>query len=143
VDSGEDCDGTNLDGETCSTQGFDDGTLSCDGSCGFDTSGCYDYTCGNNTTEGSEVCDGTDLNGQGCGDIDPMYHGGTLGCQGDCSDYDTTNCEWCGDGVINGTEECDGSDLGTANCSNIGLGFTGGTLSCDTGCTFDTSSCTN
>ncbi len=36
------CDGTDLGGETCGTQGFDGGTLACNGTCdGFDTSGCF------------------------------------------------------------------------------------------------------
>lgn len=35
------CDGTDLDGESCSSQGFDSGTLACLANCsGFDTSGC-------------------------------------------------------------------------------------------------------
>jgi len=38
---GEVCDGTDLGGQTCQTQGFDDGTLSCLSDClGFDTSAC-------------------------------------------------------------------------------------------------------
>ena len=37
---GEQCDGADLGGESCTTLGFDGGALACDGSCGFDTSGC-------------------------------------------------------------------------------------------------------
>ncbi|MFH1802787.1 MAG: hypothetical protein ABH864_05070 [archaeon] len=40
VDDGEGCDGSNLNGETCQTQGFDSGSLSCDSSCNIITSGC-------------------------------------------------------------------------------------------------------
>ncbi len=41
IDPGESCDGTDLGGETCSSQGCTGGTLACDGDCqGFDTSGC-------------------------------------------------------------------------------------------------------
>ena len=37
----EDCDGTNLNGEDCASQGFTGGgTLACDGLCKFDTSNC-------------------------------------------------------------------------------------------------------
>ncbi len=36
----EECDGTDLFGETCQSQGFTSGTLSCTGSCTLDTSGC-------------------------------------------------------------------------------------------------------
>ena len=46
------CDGTDLGGQTCQTQGFDGGTLACNGTCnGFDTSGCVNYVCGNNICE--------------------------------------------------------------------------------------------
>jgi hypothetical protein len=38
----EECDGTDIGGETCQTQGFDNGTLSCSG-CAFDVSLCFDY----------------------------------------------------------------------------------------------------
>jgi hypothetical protein len=40
-DVGEVCDGTDLDGEDCVSQGFVSGTLACSVGCGsFDTSGC-------------------------------------------------------------------------------------------------------
>jgi len=53
------CDGTDLNGETCSSQGLDSGTLSCESDCsGFDTSGCLiEPVCGNSIVEGSEKCD--------------------------------------------------------------------------------------
>uniref|UniRef100_A0A7R9VEF4 Endoglucanase n=1 Tax=Pseudictyota dubia TaxID=2749911 RepID=A0A7R9VEF4_9STRA len=40
LDSCELCDGSELGGMTCSGLGYADGTLSCDGSCQFDVSGC-------------------------------------------------------------------------------------------------------
>jgi hypothetical protein len=40
VEMGEDCDGTDLDGADCASQGFDRGTLACDARCEFDTSMC-------------------------------------------------------------------------------------------------------
>ncbi len=39
--AGEDCDQSDLAGETCVTQGFAGGTLSCAGGCGFDTGSCW------------------------------------------------------------------------------------------------------
>ncbi|PKN24768.1 MAG: hypothetical protein CVU65_10825 [Deltaproteobacteria bacterium HGW-Deltaproteobacteria-22] len=36
----EQCEGADLDGETCESQGFSSGTLSCDTECRFDTTGC-------------------------------------------------------------------------------------------------------
>ncbi len=41
VSGSEDCDGADLQGETCSSQGFvGGGVLACSSSCGYDTSGC-------------------------------------------------------------------------------------------------------
>jgi len=40
IDVGEDCDTLNLNGKTCTTQGFTSGTLSCTASCAFNTSSC-------------------------------------------------------------------------------------------------------
>lgn len=36
----EDCEGSDLNGESCQTQGYAEGDLACDISCEFDTSGC-------------------------------------------------------------------------------------------------------
>lgn len=40
IDMGEDCDTGNLNGESCITQGFSSGSLSCTASCVFNTSAC-------------------------------------------------------------------------------------------------------
>jgi parallel beta-helix repeat protein len=67
IDSGEQCDGTNLQGQTCYSLGYSFGQLACFGNCSYDTSGCtneYDYnlhvedgniTGVNNTEFGIEV----------------------------------------------------------------------------------------
>lgn len=45
VEEGEFCDGTDLNGETCASQGFDSGTLKCDTDCrGYDESSCVGGT---------------------------------------------------------------------------------------------------
>jgi hypothetical protein len=41
IDSGEDCDQSNLNEHTCATQGFVGGVLNCGAGCSFDTSGCH------------------------------------------------------------------------------------------------------
>jgi hypothetical protein len=41
VDGGEDCDQSNLNGQTCVTRGFVSGSLRCGVGCTFDTSGCF------------------------------------------------------------------------------------------------------
>src|SRR5262249_55355820 len=63
AEAGEQCDGSDLNGETCTDFGFTGGALSCDGSCSFDTSGCTSASCGDGTANGQEACDGSDLRG--------------------------------------------------------------------------------
>lgn len=40
IEGGEECEGDNLNGETCESLGYAGGTLTCDIACSFDTSGC-------------------------------------------------------------------------------------------------------
>ena len=40
IDSGEDCDGANLNGQTCMSRGYVSGTLTCNADCTFNTSNC-------------------------------------------------------------------------------------------------------
>jgi hypothetical protein len=40
IDSGEDCDQSNLNGASCTTLGYSSGSLACGSGCHFDTSGC-------------------------------------------------------------------------------------------------------
>ena len=85
------CDGTDLNGQNCQSQGYDAGILACFGDCtAFDTSSCYNYVCGNNVREGTEVCDGTDLAGQTC--QSQGFDAGTLACFGDCTGFDASGC---------------------------------------------------
>ena len=138
----ESCDGIDLDGETCLTQGFDGGTLACNTSCGFDTSACTtDPICGDDAVnQASELCDGDDLNGETC--VSQGFGGGTLGCNASCG-FDTSACTAapvCGDAEVNQpSESCDGIDLNGETC--VSQGFDRGTLACNTSCGFDTSGC--
>jgi hypothetical protein len=141
----EECDGTDLGGQTCSDVGdFTGGTLACHSYCTFDTSGCTQAdNCGNGTIDAGEECDGSDLGGNDCTDVG-NYTGGTLDCNADCT-FDTAACEVpddCGNGVIDTGESCDGTDLGGNDCTDVG-DFTGGTLQCADDCTFDTAMCTS
>jgi hypothetical protein len=54
VDPGEQCDGGNLNGATCQTQGFNAGSLSCNTNCTFNTSSCVTWVCGNGICEPNE-----------------------------------------------------------------------------------------
>ena len=135
VDRGEVCDGSDLGGEDCQTQGFDAGALACASDCtDWDTVSCS--LCGDGIRSGPEECEVADLAGESCSS--QGFDGGTLQCAGDCT-FDTGACHACGDGVANGPEQCDGVDLGSATCTS--LGFDGGSLQCAGDCTVDTSGC--
>ena len=100
LEAPEQCEGTNLNGKTCSDLGFYSGTLACSEFCTFDTGGCTG-TCGDGALdEAQEQCDTTefgDLNCQSFG-----FQNGTLQCNSGCA-VDTSLCtERCGDGAING-----------------------------------------
>lgn len=91
-ETGEACDSTDLAGQSCVTQGFASGTLSCNSDCNsFNTSSCSTASnCGNNTKETGEICDGTDLDSQTCTGLG--YSSGSLSCNSDCLSYVTTGC---------------------------------------------------
>jgi len=130
----EQCDGTDLVSHTCVSLGYiSGGTLKCNSSCRFDTSGCSGTgpVCGNNIREGQELCDGSDdyL-------ICARYRltGGSVPCNASCTG-NPSGCEppHCGDGQINVTGEvCDGADSGCDTCQNHG--YTGGELYCRPDC---------
>ena len=163
------CDGSDLLGEDCLSQGFNGGTLACDPSCtAFDTSGCVsgpvcgDGTCDNGAGEACNTCpsDCGVCSSQECcvahgepGCVDPFVTDCVCAsdtycceiawdstCMGEVTSLGCGTCESCGDGVANGSEVCDGSDLLGEDC--ITQGFLGGTLFCDPSCTsFDLSGC--
>ena len=65
----EECDGNNLNGQSCLTisGGFGGGSLACDLNCGFDTGGCTISLCGNNNLDAGEYCDdGNNNDFDGC-----------------------------------------------------------------------------
>lgn len=143
IDEGEQCDGTNLNSQSCETQGFDGGTLGCTATCQFDTTGCTKIgpDCGNGEIDEGEQCDGVNLNEQTC--VTKGFDGGTLTCTATCQ-FDTSGCTDapadCGNGVVDAGEQCDGANLNEQTCES--QGFDGGTLSCNEDCQFDTSGCT-
>ena len=137
IEEGEDCDGTDLDGQTCLSLGFDGGTLVCGDDCLFDTTGCF--VCGDGNIDPGEECDGNNLDGETCESLG--FVGGDLICGDNCL-FDTTGCispANCGNGVIEEGEDCEGEDLNGETCE--GLGFDGGTLVCGDNCLFDTVGC--
>ncbi|PKN48103.1 MAG: hypothetical protein CVU59_00365 [Deltaproteobacteria bacterium HGW-Deltaproteobacteria-17] len=140
----EDCDGDDLDGQTCMTLGYHGGELACAAGCVFDTAACEAAgRCGDGLIQSGagETCDGDDLDGLTCEALG--FYGGQLAC-GDACTFDTTACEqgiYCGDGLIQEAwgETCDGDDLDGLTCE--ALGFYGGQLACGDDCTLDAAAC--
>ena len=116
----EECDGTDLAGQTCADFGHNSGTLSCAANCTFDSSACATIElCGN----------GVDDDGDTLADCD----------DDDCAG-DAVNCPSCGDDVVNqDTEDCDGAAEITTSCAD--LGYSHGTVACNEFCTFDVTGC--
>ncbi len=149
LDAGEVCDGTMLNGATCSSLvGFGStGTVKCNDKCtGFDTTKCSaEKTCGNGKLDDGEVCDGSLLNGRTCAQQVGFGSTGTPACNSTCSGYTKGTCTAavkCGNGKLDSGEKCDGTILNGKTCADIvGLGSTG-TLSCDSSCQFNTTKCT-
>jgi hypothetical protein len=147
INSGEECDGANLNGQTCVLKGFASGTLSCSSSCAFNTSLCVaaapvpvpsptpTSVCGNGVLEAGEECDGNSFGNQSCST--KGFASGYLTCTSTCK-ISTAKCNMCGNGVIDPGEWCDGSNMGTRTCQT--QGFSGGKLTCYK-CTLNTFYC--
>ncbi len=138
------CDGDDLAGQSCESQGFlaGVGELICRSDCaGFDTSGCIRADlCGNGTREGGEQCDGSDFRGATC--RSRGFAEGDLACTAQCT-FDESRCSGvnpCGNGSVDAGEQCDGDDLDGESCAS--LGFRGEGLACNATCDgFDVSAC--
>lgn len=140
IEGDEVCDGTDLGGATCETEGFTGGTLACTRDCSaLDTSGCTaGADCGNGVLEGPELCDGAALGGATC--ESEGFDAGTLGCANDCGSFDTSECSLCGNVIVEGDEPCDGVALLGQTCET--QGFDSGQVACLSDCSgFDTSAC--
>lgn len=85
------CDGPDLGGQSCASNGFFGGTLTCGPGCAPDTAGCTN--CGNQMIDANEACDGNNFNGKTCQSIDDgKFAGGDLACGGNCGGISTDNC---------------------------------------------------
>jgi hypothetical protein len=138
LDGEEVCDGDELAGQTCESQGFDGGTLACAADCGaFDESGCVLVNCGDNTIAGREECDGTDLGEATC--ASQGFDSGPLACDARCL-IDTGECGTCGNVIVDGDEVCDDIVLFGQTCES--QGFDSGQLACAADClTYETAGC--
>lgn len=95
VDAGEACDGGDLAGQSCQSQGFDAGNLACSPSCAFNTGGCVTYVCGNGSCDpGEDSCS----------------------CALDCPDDPNTCGDPCQCGASGGACFCDLACLDFGDC---------------------------
>ena len=109
----EACDGGDLGGQTCQSQGFAAGNLTCT-TCAFNTAGCS--KCGNNVVDGGEQCDGGNFNGQTCPGIDPgKFADGSLTCNS-CTSIETGGCT-SGDCCTGGGAGCQVSGIQSCVCA--------------------------
>ncbi|MCA9708260.1 MAG: hypothetical protein KDK70_20585 [Myxococcales bacterium] len=145
----EACDGINTGAQSCMTQGYDAGVLTCSDDCStLVTSNCH--TCGNGLVEASEICDGTAYEGNvDCSDYTPANttpSGGSLQCTNNCTMINIGNCTYCGDGMVEGSEVCEAGQFGGADCATYATGgntVSGGALACVGNCMMiDSSDCT-
>ncbi|MBC8071514.1 MAG: hypothetical protein IAG13_24515 [Deltaproteobacteria bacterium] len=138
IDQGERCDGTDLGGASCASEGLGEGMLACDGDCRFATGDCENQPiCGDDLIQGNETCEGENLEGASCETVGLIS--GTLACDPDSCEFDTAACLTCGNDVIDAKEQCDGEDLGTLDCTDFA--FAGGVLACTSDCTYTTDGC--
>ncbi len=139
VEGDEVCDGNDLAGEDCLSQGFDSGVLGCADDCSaFDARLCADLECGNDVAEADEACDGPDVAGATC--ASEGFDSGSLACANDCSALDTSGCGMCGNVIVDGDEVCD--DIVLLGQSCVTQGFDSGPLACAPDClSYDTDAC--
>ncbi len=152
LDPNEECDGSELDAQTCDGFGFDGGTLQCSPECTYDTSMCdAGPVCGDGLLDvdteecdcGNGQCMAAQLGNKSCTALPSPkgtpYSGGTLGCDAATCTLNAQACTYCGDGVRNGIEPCESGDLGGQTCASVG--YDAGLLKCTPDCAYDDSSC--
>ncbi len=131
VSSGEECEGSDLNGNSCVSLGYSGGVLACQADCTFDNSGCIS-SCGNGIIDTGETCDDGNRNDDdGCSQLCATEEGY------ECAGSPSTCVTVCGDGLAAGEEACDGVDLRGQTCA--GQGYWTGTLSCTDSCTIASS----
>ena len=89
----EQCDGGNLNAQTCQTLGYNGGELTCDGTCTFVLTNCEATgQCGDGTLQSAfEDCEGLDLGGQTCQSLGYSPRSGALACFAGCV-FDESEC---------------------------------------------------
>ena len=145
VESGELCDGQDLNGNSCKNKyGMNaKGLAVCDPvTCTVRYDDCVADTtkCGDGIIDPGEDCDGDALDDHTCaGDVAGST--GTLKCTDKCRfDYSGCHLPSCGNGQIDAGESCDTTVPESLSCADFIYGANGD-LSCSNLCQIDTSGC--
>lgn len=87
--------------------------------------------CGDDLIEGDEECDGLELGEMTCPDVDPMFTGGTLGCDASCA-FDTAMCSTAENPIVMcqvvNAAIPDNSAVGVSDTITLPAGSIGGTI---------------
>lgn len=107
----EQCDGANLNGESCNSLGFGAGSLTCNTDCTFNAGGCDNFSagCGNNILEASEECEMNNFSDP----ANPMYNNNPS-CTAYCMDQGYAT----GSGDVSCNAGTCGVDYSSCVCSN-------------------------
>ena len=152
IDSGEQCDGGNLNGKSCSTQGYSAGTLACNSNCTFNTSSCCNPINGTWGPWGAcsncyqaRTCNGASCGGSCSGNSTRSCYSGTWStgswgaCSVSCGGGDQTRSVTCSSSCCDpGTKPRASQVCGTQVC--CGNGVCAGGETCST-CPSDCGAC--
>jgi hypothetical protein len=142
IETGEECEGSNLNGQTCQNQGFASGNLSCNNACQFDKSACSGVfvppgptpECANGIDDDGDGL--TDMNDPGCANSTdtselnvpvgtPPPTGGTPACSNGLDDDGDGFIDW--DGGSKGFAFADPACVGSTVTSELPFNGGGGT----------------
>jgi len=130
VEGSEECDINDLNDQTCESQGFDYGTLSCSPSCILIKTACgeadcnYDLDCDDDLFSTNDICNYPGTSSASCLHIlitncedDDNY------CPNSCNANNDNDCfPVCGNGVIENGEECEWGGVETKSCGETDVG---------------------
>ena len=140
IQSGEECDGADLGGETCEGLGFPGGVLTCAADCTLDPSGCQAAVCGDGLVAPDEACDVGGIAGavptfagETCETLG-FPEGGALACTTDCrAIVAVPHCVTSVAVACLDSSDCPGGQACVAGCVQCGNGFVDEGEECDEG----------
>lgn len=92
AEAGEQCDGSDFNGLSCSSYGYNSGSLVCS-NCQIGIGNCYNTNsavCGDGNIDSGEQCDGSNFGGLSCSDYG--FDSGNLSCLSSCGVISTSGC---------------------------------------------------